>query len=71
MLPATPTSKARRCRWLPLIANVQGAERTARVGCLVTDGHTNYALTKRHVGGDRASPMAARRLHCRHRAQSL
>jgi hypothetical protein len=35
----------------PLIAESQGAEQFATVGCLVTDGHTCYALTNRHVTG--------------------
>jgi hypothetical protein len=35
----------------PIIADVQGQEHIASVGCLVTDGHLTYALTNRHVGG--------------------
>jgi hypothetical protein len=30
----------------------QGNERRASIGCLVTDGHTTYALTNRHVSGE-------------------
>ncbi len=37
---------------LPLIAEVQGREYVASIGCLVTDGHTTYALTNRHVTGE-------------------
>lgn len=44
----------------PLIAEVQGVERAATVGCLVTDGHTTYALTNRHVCGEPGSPVNAR-----------
>lgn len=44
----------------PLIADVQGAEHTASVGCLVTDGHTTYALTNRHVCGEPGTPVKAR-----------
>jgi hypothetical protein len=44
----------------PLVADVQGVERTASVGCLVTDGHTTYALTNRHVCGEPGSPVNAR-----------
>lgn len=44
----------------PLIAKVQGVERTASVGCLVTDGHTTYALTNRHVCGEPGSLIEAR-----------
>ncbi|OUL96315.1 S1/P1 Nuclease [Paraburkholderia hospita] len=43
----------------PLIADAQGIERTASVGCLVTDGHTTYALTNRHVCGEPGSPVKA------------
>jgi hypothetical protein len=35
----------------PIIADVQGQEHVASVGCLVTDGHKTYALTNRHVAG--------------------
>ncbi len=43
----------------PLIADVQGVERRASVGCLVTDGHTTYALTNRHVCGEPGSSVKA------------
>ncbi|APR87877.1 hypothetical protein A7982_13226 [Minicystis rosea] len=33
-------------------SEVQGREQIGSVGCLVTDGHTTYALTNRHVAGD-------------------
>ncbi len=35
----------------PVLADVQGKEHVASLGCLVTDGHTVYALTNRHVCG--------------------
>jgi hypothetical protein len=35
----------------PILADVQGQEHVASVGCLVTDGHSTYALTNRHVAG--------------------
>lgn len=41
----------------PVLAEVQGRERVASVGCLVTDGHTVYALTNRHVCGARGEPV--------------
>jgi hypothetical protein len=44
----------------PLLADAQGVERTASVGCLVTDGHTTYALTNRHVCGEPGSLVKAR-----------
>ncbi|MEM5436120.1 S1/P1 Nuclease [Paraburkholderia diazotrophica] len=43
----------------PLIADAQGVERAASVGCLVTDGHTVYALTNRHVCGEPGSSVKA------------
>lgn len=36
----------------PVIANVQGEQHMASIGCLVTDGHLTYALTNRHVAGE-------------------
>jgi len=35
----------------PIISETQGRKRVASVGCLVTDGHTTFALTNRHVSG--------------------
>lgn len=35
----------------PIVIEHQEVERFASVGCLVTDGHTTYALTNRHVCG--------------------
>jgi S1/P1 Nuclease len=35
----------------PIVVVSQGRERVASVGCLVSDGHTTYALTNRHVAG--------------------
>jgi len=36
----------------PIIASVQGQDYVATVTCLVSDGHTVYALTNRHVTGE-------------------
>lgn len=44
----------------PLIADVQGREHIASIGCLVRDGHTVYALTNRHVTGEEGEPVYAR-----------
>jgi hypothetical protein len=44
----------------PIIAEVQGVERSASVGCLVSDGHKLYALTNRHVSGEPGSIVKAR-----------
>ncbi|MET4804006.1 hypothetical protein ABIA96_006610 [Bradyrhizobium sp. LB11.1] len=41
----------------PLVVDVQGQEHIASVGCLVTDGHTTYALTNRHVAGAPGTPI--------------
>jgi hypothetical protein len=35
----------------PVKTTVQKVDRIASLGCLVTDGHTTYALTNRHVAG--------------------
>lgn len=39
------------CGGLPILSDVQGAERFGTVGCLVTDGRLVYALTAAHVAG--------------------
>jgi hypothetical protein len=36
----------------PVISNVQGQQRVGTIGCLVTDGHSVYALTNKHVTGE-------------------
>jgi hypothetical protein len=36
----------------PVVAQVQGRDHIASVGCLLSDGHTIYALTSRHVTGE-------------------
>src|SRR5262245_50535584 len=36
---------------IAVTAHVQGAHRVASLGCLVTDGHTLFGLTNRHVCG--------------------
>ena len=41
----------------PILIDVQGEERFASAGCLVTDGHTTYALTNRHVTGPAGTPV--------------
>jgi hypothetical protein len=37
----------------PILVETQGQRHVASAGCLVTDGHTLYALTNRHVCGAR------------------
>lgn len=44
----------------PIIASSQGQDYTATVACLVTDGHTYYALTNRHVTGPAGSVVEAK-----------
>jgi hypothetical protein len=44
----------------PLIADVQGRQHIASIGCLVRDGHTVYALTNRHVTGEEGEVVYAR-----------
>lgn len=41
----------------PILTRVQGSSRFASVGCLVTDGHSTFALTNRHVTGDEGIPV--------------
>ena len=41
----------------PILIDVQGDQRFASVGCLVTDGHATYALTNRHVTGPAGTPV--------------
>ena len=43
----------------PIFATVQGEEKRASVGCLVSDGHRTYALTNRHVAGEAGTPISA------------
>ncbi|MEZ5330879.1 MAG: S1/P1 Nuclease [Thermoanaerobaculia bacterium] len=35
----------------PVLSNVQGEDHIGSLGCLVTDGHSVFALTNRHVAG--------------------
>ena len=44
----------------PVVAEVQGVERRASIGCLVSDGHKTYALTNRHVCGEPGAILKAR-----------
>ena len=41
----------------PLLVESQGTEQFATAGCLVTDGHTSYVLTNRHVAGEGAEAV--------------
>jgi hypothetical protein len=62
--PSQPAPLA-RLRWptaligggFPLVGDIQGQEHVASVGCLVTDGHSIYALTNRHVTGPPGLPV--------------
>ena len=45
---------------LPVITRSQGEEHVASVGTLVTDGHTVYALTARHVCGPPGTRVGTR-----------
>src|SRR5262249_60089771 len=44
---------------LPIVTDVQGIPRVASVGCLMTDGHTTYMLTSRHVAGAAGGTLVA------------
>lgn len=41
----------------PILCDTQGSKRVASIGCLVSDGHTIYALTNRHVAGPEGRPI--------------
>ena len=45
----------------PAIIQTQGETRVATLGCLVSDGHTVYALSNKHVTGERADAVFTRR----------
>jgi hypothetical protein len=44
---------------VPINVSVQGRLKTATAGCLVSDGHTTYALTNRHVCGPAGTGISA------------
>ncbi len=44
---------------VPIVATTQGQDYVATVTCLVSDGHTVYALTNRHVTGDAGAVVEA------------
>ena len=44
----------------PVIARNQGQDYAATIACLVSDGHTVYALTNRHVAGDAGEVIYSR-----------
>jgi hypothetical protein len=44
---------------LPAYVEVQHQQHMATIGCLVTDGHTTYALTARHVCGEPGTEVSA------------
>jgi hypothetical protein len=48
---------------LGLVVRTQGLTREATAGCLVSDGHTRYVLTNRHVSGDAGEPVFVRTRH--------
>lgn len=56
-VPAWQWPKTRIGGGFPIIVQAQGEERVASVGCLVSDGHTTYALTNRHVAGPTDQPI--------------
>lgn len=43
----------------PLVVDVQGRQRVATVGCVVTDGSKYYAMTNRHVCGEEGRDVCA------------
>jgi hypothetical protein len=57
LLPAWQWPKSVVGGGFPLISTTQGQQNIASVGTLVTDGHTVYALTSRHVAGPAGHPV--------------
>ena len=43
----------------PIVTMVQGVEHVGSAGCLVSDGHTTYLLTSRHVAGPGGNRITA------------
>jgi hypothetical protein len=41
----------------PVLTTVQGSDRVASIGCLVTDANKVYAITNRHVVGTSGTPL--------------
>jgi len=44
----------------PVVTTVQGVPHVASIGCLVTDGHSTFVLTSRHVAGEPGGVVKAR-----------
>lgn len=57
LLPSWTWPKAVIGGGFPLISSSQGIQNVASVGALVTDGHTVFALTSRHVAGPAGHPI--------------
>ena len=58
LLPSWTWPKSTIGGGFPLISSTQGRDNIASVGTLVTDGHTSYALTSRHVAGPEGHPVS-------------
>lgn len=58
LLPAWTWPRSTIGGGFPLISRTQGRDNVASVGTLVTDGHTTYALTSRHVAGPEDHPVS-------------
>lgn len=58
LLPAWTWPESTIGGGFPLISRTQGRDNIASVGTLVTDGHTTYALTSRHVAGPAEHPVS-------------
>ncbi|MGO4298865.1 S1/P1 Nuclease [Leifsonia sp. RAF41] len=59
LLPPRTWPSSRIGGGFPLVSTTQGVQNLASVGTLVTDGHTVFALTSRHVAGPGGSPIAS------------
>lgn len=58
LLPQWTWPKSHVGGGFPLISSTQGRDNVASVGTLVSDGHTTYALTSRHVAGPVGHPVS-------------
>jgi hypothetical protein len=56
-LPSWTWPAGALCPGYPVTVEHQRVPRVASIGCLVTDGHTTFALTNRHVAGAPGEPV--------------
>jgi hypothetical protein len=57
LLPDWHWPASRYSPGMPIVVETQGHQHRATAGCLVSDGHTAYVLTSRHVCGASGEPV--------------